>query len=105
MNRIGRYEGVVRLVLLLDRAASHVPTSVTLSALAVQPLFKALEEGKDPVFASETLSIRGVTDDASAVSELMAGLHSDPPLREARLERLEQNRESGLTEFKITVAL
>jgi len=90
---------------LLDRAASHVPLSVTLTSLAVQPLSKTLEEGKDPVFASETLSIRGVTNDASAVSELMTGLRSEPPLREARLEGLKQNRESGATEFKITVAL
>ena len=70
-----------------------------------QPLSKTLEEGKDPVFVSETLSIRGVTKDASAVSELMTGLRSEPPLREARLEGLEQNRESSATEFKITVAL
>lgn len=94
-----------RHALLLDRAASHVPLSVTLTSLAVQPLSKTLEKGKDPVFASETLSIRGVTNDASAVSELMTGLRSEPPLREARLEGLEQNRESGATEFKITVAL
>ena len=91
--------------MLLDRAASHVPLSVTLTSLAVQPLSKTLEEGKDPVFASETLSIRGVTNDASAVSELMTGLRSEPPLHEARLEGLKQNRESGATEFKITVAL
>ena len=71
----------------------------------MQPLSKTLEEGKDPVFASNTLSIRGVTNDASAVSELMTGLRSEPPLHEARLEGLEQNRESGATEFKITVAL
>ena len=94
-----------RQALLLDRAASHVPLSVTLTSLAVQPLSKTLEEGKDPVFASKTLSIRGVTNDASAVSELMTGLRSEPLLREARLESLEQNRESGETEFKITVAL
>lgn len=94
-----------RHALLLDRAASHVPSSVTLTSLAVQPLSKTLEEGKDPVFASNTLSIRGVTNDASAVSELMTGLRSEPPLHEARLEGLEQNRESGATEFKITVAL
>ena len=94
-----------RHALLLDRVASHVPPAVTLSVLAVQPLSKTLEEGKDPVFVSETLSIRGVTNDASAVSELMTGLRSEPPLREARLEGLEQNRESSATEFKITVAL
>ena len=94
-----------RHALLLDRVASHVPPAVTLSVLAVQPLSKTLEEGKDPVFVSETLSIRGVTNDASAVSELMTGLRSEPLLREARLESLEQNRESGETEFKITVAL
>ena len=94
-----------RHALLLDRAASHVPLSVTLTSLAVQPLSKTLEEGKDPVFASETLSIRGVTNDASAVSELMTELRSEPPLHEARLEGLKQNRESGATEFKITVAL
>ena len=94
-----------RHALLLDRAASHVPLSVTRTSLAGQPLSKTLEEGKDPVFASKTLSIRGVTNDASAVSELMTGLRSEPPLREARLEGLKQNRESGATEFKITVAL
>ena len=94
-----------RHALLLDRVASHVPPAVTLSVLAVQPLSKTLEEGKDPVFVSETLSIRGVTNDASTVSELMTGLRSEPPLHEARLEGLEQNRESGATEFKITVAL
>ena len=94
-----------RHALLLDRVASHVPPAVTLSVLAVQPLSKTLEEGKDPVFVSETLSIRGVTNDASAVSELMTELRSEPPLHEARLEGLKQNRESGATEFKITVAL
>ena len=99
MNRIGRYERVVRLVLLLDRAASHVPPAVTLSVLAVQPLSKTLEKGKDPVFASETLSIRRVTDDAVVVSVLMAGLHR------ARLEQLKQGRGGSSTEFKIIVAL
>ena len=94
-----------RHALLLDRVASHVPPAVALSALAVQPLSQTLEKGKDPIFASETLSIRGVTNDASTVSELMTGLRSEPPLHEARLEGLEQNRESGATEFKITVAL
>ena len=29
----------------------------------------------------------------------------DPPFRKAKLEQLEQNRESGSTEFKITIAL
>ena len=82
-----------------------MPLSVTLTSLAVQPLSKTLEEGKGPVLDSETLSIRGVTNDASAVSELMTGLRSEPLLREARLEGLEQNRESGETEFKIIVAL
>ena len=105
MNRIGRYERVVRPVVLLDRAASHVPLSVTLTSLAVQPMSKALEDGRDPVFLAGTLSIRGVTNDASAVSELMTELRSEPPLHEARLEGLKQNRESGATEFKITVAL
>lgn len=94
-----------RHALLLDRVASHVPPAVTLSVLAVQPISKALEDGRDPVFLIETLSIRGVTNDASTVSELMTGLRSEPPLHEARLEGLEQNRESGATEFKITVAL
>lgn len=94
-----------RHALLLDRTASHVPTAVTLSTLAVQPLSKTLEDGRDPALVSGTLSIRGVTDDAAAVSVLMAGLKSEPPVREARLEQLEQNRESGSTEFKITVAL
>ena len=105
MNRIGRYERVVRLVLLLDRAASHVPPAVTLSVLAVQPLSKTLEKGKDPVFASETLSIRRVTDDAVVVSVLMAGPRSDPPLHRARLEQLKQGRGGSSTEFKIIVAL
>lgn len=94
-----------RHALLLDRTASHVPPAVTLSTLAVQPLSKTLEDGRDPALVSGTLSIRGVTDDAAAVSVLMAGLKSEPPVREARLEQLEQNRESGSTEFKITVAL
>ena len=105
MNRIGRYERVVRPVVLLDRAASHVPPAVTLSVLAVQPLSKTLEEGKDPVFASETRSVRSVTDDAVVVSVLMAGLRSDPPLHRARLEQLKQGRGGSSTEFKITVAL
>lgn len=90
---------------LLDRAASHVPPEITLTSLAVQPLIKKLEDAKDPLVASETLSVRGRTDDAAAVSSLMADLKSEPPVREAKLEQLEQNRESGLTEFKITVAL
>lgn len=90
---------------LLDRTASHVPPEITLTSLAVQPLIKKLEDAKDPLFASETLSVRGRTDDAAAVSRLMADLKSDPPVREAKLEQLEQNRENGLTEFKITVAL
>lgn len=90
---------------LLDRTASHVPPAITLTSLAVQPLIKKLEDAKDPLVASETLSVRGRTDDAAAVSSLMAGLKSEPPVREAKLEQLEQNRESGLTEFKITVAL
>lgn len=94
-----------RHALLLDRTASHVPPAVTLSTLAVQPLSKTLEDGRDPALVSGTLSIRGVTDDAAAVSVLMAGLKSEPPVREARLEQLEQNRESGSTEFKITIAL
>ena len=94
-----------RHALLLDRAASHVPLSVTLTSLAVQPLSKTLEEGKDPVFASETLSIRRVTDDAVVVSVLMAGLRSDPPLHRARLEQLKQGRGGSSTEFKIIVAL
>ena len=90
---------------LLDRTASHVPREITLTSLAVQPLVKRLEDAKDPVFASETLSVRGRTDDAAAVSRLIAGLKSDPPFRKAKLEQLEQNRESGSTEFKITIAL
>lgn len=94
-----------RQALLLDRAASHVPLSVTLTSLAVQPLSKTLEKGKDPVFASETLSIRRVTDDAVVVSVLMAGLRSDPPLHRARLEQLKQGRGGSSTEFKIIVAL
>ena len=71
----------------------------------MQPLSKTLEDGRDPALVSGTLSVRGRTDDAAAVSVLMAGLKSEPPVREAKLEQLEQNRESGSTEFKITVAL
>ena len=80
-----------------------MPREITLTSLAVQPLVKRLEDAKDPVFASETLSVRGRTDDAAAVSRLIAGLKSDPPFRKAKLEQLE--RESGSTEFKITIAL
>ena len=94
-----------RHALLLDRVASHVPPSVTLTSLAVQPMLKTLEDGHDPLFLAGTLSIRGVTNDASAVSELLARLRSESLLHEARLEGLEQNRESGATEFKIAVAL
>lgn len=94
-----------RHALLLDRAASHVPPSVTLTSLAVQPMLKTLEEGHDPVCAYGFLTIRGRTQDAGSVSALMGGLKSEPLLREARLEGLEQNRESGETEFKIAVAL
>ena len=94
-----------RHALLLDRAASHVPPSVTLTSLAVQPMLKTLEDGHDPVCAYRFLTIRGRTQDAGSVSALMGGLKSEPLLREARLEGLEQNRESGETEFKITVAL
>lgn len=94
-----------RHALLLDRAASHVPPSVTLISLAVQPMLKTLEDGHDPVCAYGFLTIRGRTQDAGSVSALMGGLKSEPLLREARLEGLEQNRESGETEFKIAVAL
>ena len=94
-----------RHALLLDRVASHVPPSVTLISLAVQPMLKTLEDGHDPVCAYGFLTIRGRTQDAGSVSALMGGLKSEPLLREARLEGLEQNRESGETEFKITVAL
>lgn len=94
-----------RHALLLDRAASHVPPSVTLTSLAVQPMLKTLEDGHDPVCAYGFLTIRGRTQDAGSVSALMGGLKSEPLLREARLEGLEQNRESGETEFKIAVAL
>lgn len=94
-----------RHALFLDRAASHVPPSVTLTSLAVQPMLKTLEDGHDPLCAYEFLTIRGHTEDAGSVSALMGGLKSEPLLREARLEGLEQNRESGATEFKIAVAL
>ena len=94
-----------RHALLLDRVASHVPPSVTLTSLAVQPMLKTLEDGHDPVCAYGFLTIRGRTQDAGSVSALMGGLKSEPLLREARLEGLEQNRESGETEFKIAVAL
>ena len=94
-----------RHALLLDRAASHVPPAVTLTSLAVQPMLKTLEDGHDPVCAREFLTIRGHTEDAGSVSALMGGLKSELLLREARLEGLEQNRESGATEFKIAIAL
>ena len=68
-------------------------------------MLKTLEDGHDPVCAYGFLTIRGRTQDAGSVSTLMGGLKSEPLLREARLEGLEQNRESGETEFKIAVAL
>lgn len=94
-----------RHALLLDRVASHVPPSVRLTSLAVQPMLKTLEDGHDPVYAYGFLTIRGRTEDAGSVSALMGGLKTEPLLCEAQLEGLEQNRESGVTEFEITVFL
>lgn len=95
----------VRQALLIDRAVSHLPLSITLTELAVQPLLKSLEEGKSPICAAEQLIIKGKTDDAGSVSTLIQGLKSEPLLHAAQLNKLSQNRDNTLIEFEITVTL
>lgn len=95
----------VRQALLIDRAVSHLPLSITLTELAVQPLLKSLEEGKSPICAAEQLVIKGKTDDAGSVSTLIQGLKSEPLLHAAQLNKLSQNRDNALIEFEITVTL
>lgn len=91
--------------LLMDRVATHVPLAITLTDLAVQPLSKSLEENKQPIYVVEELVVKGVTNDAGAVSTFIRGLKSEPLLRDARLNHLTQRRDNTLTEFEITVAL
>ena len=94
-----------RHAILADRIASHVPPAVTLTSLAVQPLVRAIETEKDPVLMSGILSIKGSTADPSAVSQMIAGLKTEPFAEVMTLTRMEQNRESGMTEFEITIEL
>ncbi len=90
---------------LCDRAASTLPEGVTLSSLSVQPLLKAIEDGRTPMFSEREMVISGHTPRSESVSEYTAALSGLKISRQVKLSAVEYDREKGRYNFRINIEL
>ncbi len=90
---------------LCDRAASAVPRDVTLASLTIQPLLKAIEEGRQPRFSENEMVVTGHTRRSESVSEYAAALGTLGLAGQVRLSSVEYDREKGTYTFRINLEL
>lgn len=94
-----------RYAVICDKAGSAVPGNVVLTQLAVQPLTKAMEQGRKPLFAERSVVIRGEAAGPDDVSTFARSLGETGSFREIHLTSIDKDRESGKTIFRIDAGL
>lgn len=94
-----------RHALLCDRLAAAIPPSVHLTALQIQPPAKNIVPNHPLELRENMVFISGESTDMEQISQLTMALNQEKMLQEIRIEQIEQSKESGLFQFKITAQL
>ena len=94
-----------RYAVLMDRVGSQVPEKTVLREFCIQPLDKRIETDNPMSYKSNTILIRGATKTSSDISVFVGRLRNEPFVHELKLSSIEQERDSGLWSFEISLQL
>lgn len=94
-----------RISLMCDRAAMALPGDITLTTLAVQPPARSPENNRKTVFANDCMVITGESTSSGSISQYVSALGGLDFARQVHLTSVEQEKESNMFIFKITVDL
>ncbi|MDL2319683.1 PilN domain-containing protein [Alistipes sp. OttesenSCG-928-B03] len=94
-----------RISWMCDRAGMVLPDGITLTALAVQPPLRSIENNKKTTFAQDVVEIEGEARNSADVSQYVTALNGLDFASQVCLASMEQDRDSGRINFKITLEL
>lgn len=90
---------------LCDRAGIVLPESITLTLMVVQPVKKALENGKKPLLEHNRIIIKGEAPEAEDITYYTNSLGKLIQPANVKLTSMERSREADRLEFSISIDL
>jgi ribosomal protein S17E len=93
----------IKISFAYDRIAIITPEEITLSELALQPLARPLETGKEPKLNENRIYISGFTVDYESISAYIASLEKEEFIKQLTLTSVVQDNKTGVFGFKINI--
>ncbi|MDR2652113.1 MAG: PilN domain-containing protein [Prevotellaceae bacterium] len=93
----------VKIAFVYDKIAIVTPIEITLSELAIQPLSRPFESGKEPKLNENRIYISGFTHDYGSISEYIANLEKEEFIKKLTLTSVVQDNKTGIFSFKINI--
>lgn len=90
---------------LCDRAGIVLPEGITLTLIVIQPVKKALENGKKPVVEHNRMIIKGLAPEAEDITYYMSALGKLIRSANVKLTSVERTREADRLDFAISIDL
>ncbi|MDR2125798.1 MAG: PilN domain-containing protein [Prevotellaceae bacterium] len=95
----------VKIAFVYDRIAIVTPEQITLAELAIQPLAKPFEQGKEPKLNENRIYISGFTHDYESISEYITCLEKEEFIKKLTLTSVVQDNKSNVFNFKINIEI
>ncbi|MDR1198569.1 MAG: PilN domain-containing protein [Prevotellaceae bacterium] len=93
----------VKFAFIYDRIAVATPAQITVSELAVQPLLRPFEPGKEPKLNENRIYISGFTRDYESISEYISNIEKEKFIKKLTLASVVQDNKTGIFNFKINI--
>ncbi|MDR2065852.1 MAG: PilN domain-containing protein [Prevotellaceae bacterium] len=93
----------VKIAFVYDRIAIVTPEQITLSELAIQPLAKPFETGKEPKLNENRIYIGGYTHSYESIPEYISVLEKEKFVKKLTLTTVAQDSKTGVFNFKINI--
>lgn len=90
---------------LCDRMGIVLPEGITLTLVTIQPMQKALEEGKKPMVEHDRIMIKGVAQEADDISYYTVALGKLIRSANVKLISVERTRDADMLDFSISIDL
>lgn len=97
--------GKIDFAYLADRIGASVPSSVTLTALSMQPVTKKIETCKEIQFIERCIVLSGYAADTESITEFVHRLNNYKIAEKLTLSSIVRNTEKKSIDFKITLQL
>jgi Tfp pilus assembly protein PilN len=93
----------VKFAFVYDRIAIATPEQITLSELAIQPLSRPFEQGKEPKLNENRIYISGFTRNYESISEYISNIEKEKFIKKLTLTSVVQDNKTGIFNFKINI--